>query len=391
VRDQLCRGLAIRVATDGGKTWDLAFRLKGGKVKRPSLGNFDDVDLEQARNRANALTSAARQGRDLQAHGEFTVDGLVTRYVGGEAKGLRTVQNIERTLRRVLAPIASKDAASAKRRDFAAIFDDIAFVQGHERAAARARQMTRSMYRWAIERGHVDHDPTQGTPRYTQGTPRERVLSPDEIKTFWHWLPTVGFAPSIVDIVRLEICIGARSGEICGMRRKEFVEGDDGVWLWKLPAKRAKNKKERVTPILGLAREILAPRLDETDADKLLFLSSTGIEIDSALLAQHLRHRWNRFPIAHSVTHDLRRTLATEMAKMGISLETISLTVGHVADERATRTLIKHYLFDEMIGRKTNALRAWDERLRQILAGAPLTGSNVTSLFPVDDVRLQSS
>jgi hypothetical protein len=33
---------------------------------------------------------------------------------------------------------------------------------------------------------------------------------------------TAGFAPSIVDIARLEICMGARSGEIAGMRGKEF-------------------------------------------------------------------------------------------------------------------------------------------------------------------------
>jgi site-specific recombinase XerD len=102
-----------------------------------------------------------------------------------------------------LAPLASKSAASVHRRDLARLFDDIAVFHGHERAAAKARQMIGSMYRWAIERGHVDANPVEGTPRYTQGEPRERVLSPDEIKTLWDWLPTAGFAPSIVDIARL--------------------------------------------------------------------------------------------------------------------------------------------------------------------------------------------
>src|ERR1700722_19016355 len=65
--DLRAKGLALRVATDGGKTWDLAYRIKGKGVRRLSLGRYNDVGLEQARRRANELTSAARQRRDLVA------------------------------------------------------------------------------------------------------------------------------------------------------------------------------------------------------------------------------------------------------------------------------------------------------------------------------------
>jgi integrase len=393
VPDQLCRGLAIRVAVSGAKTWDCAYRVaKGGPQRCLSLGNFEDVTLEQARTRAFELTSAARQGRDLiteesQTRDELTVGKLIDSYLVGKVRNrLRSAVEIERTIRRVLAPLASKSAASVQRRDMARLFDDIAVFQGHERAAAKARQMIGSMYRWAIERGHVDANPVEGTPRYTQGEPRERVLSPDEIKTLWDWLPTAGFAPSIVDIARLEICTGARSGEIAGMRVKEFNWSGE-TWLCALPEERAKNTKERVTPIVGLAREIIAGRL--ANADDLLFLSSTGIEIGSNLLASHLRHRWNRFPVAHFTSHDLRRTVASQMAAMGIPLETIALTVGHAAGGKATRTLVKHYVFDEMLDRKRRALKAWDQRLRSILVGA--SDSNVAPLHKlVDNFRRQS-
>jgi integrase len=393
VPDQLCRGLAIRVAVSGAKTWDCAYRVaKGGPQRRLSLGNFEDVTLEQARARAFELTSAARQGRDLiaeesQAHDELTVADLIDRYIPGSVTGrLRSAAEIERTLRRVLAPVAPKSAAGVQRRDLARLFDDIAIFQRHERAAGKARQMIGKMYRWAIERGLVDANPVEGTPRYTQGEPRERVLSPDEIKTLWDWLPMAGFAPSLVDIARLEICTGARSGEIAGMRVEEFnLRGE--TWLWTLPSERAKNTKERVTPIVGMAREILAPHL--AGVDGLLFLSSTGIEINSNLLASHLYQRQSRFPVAHFTSHDLRRTVASQMASMGIPLETIALTVGHAAGEKATRTLIKHYVFDEMLDRKKHALEAWDQRLRLILAGASAS-SNVTPLRPVDNFRRHS-
>src|SRR6516225_11575967 len=66
VPDQRCKGLAVRVAPSGVKTWDLAYRIRGtGKMRRLSLGRTTDVSLEQARERANALTGAARVGRDL--------------------------------------------------------------------------------------------------------------------------------------------------------------------------------------------------------------------------------------------------------------------------------------------------------------------------------------
>jgi hypothetical protein len=56
----------VRVAPSGVKTWDLAYRIRGmAKLRRLSLGRTTDVGLEQACERANELTSAARGGRDL--------------------------------------------------------------------------------------------------------------------------------------------------------------------------------------------------------------------------------------------------------------------------------------------------------------------------------------
>src|SRR5258707_15028924 len=67
VPDLRCTGLAIRVAVSGLKTWGVAYRIKGDpKVRRRSLGRFPDVSLDEARQRADALTRAARAGRDLE-------------------------------------------------------------------------------------------------------------------------------------------------------------------------------------------------------------------------------------------------------------------------------------------------------------------------------------
>jgi hypothetical protein len=103
VSDQRCKGLAVRVAPSGVKTWDLAFRIRGmGKMRRLSLGRTTDVSLEQARERANALTTAARSGRDLigeedgarqAAASRITVEKLIDLYVRRRVFGrLRTAK-----------------------------------------------------------------------------------------------------------------------------------------------------------------------------------------------------------------------------------------------------------------------------------------------------------
>ena len=43
VPDMRCKGLSIRVATNGRKTWSVAFRIKGAGVRRVSLGRCEDI------------------------------------------------------------------------------------------------------------------------------------------------------------------------------------------------------------------------------------------------------------------------------------------------------------------------------------------------------------
>ena len=67
-------------------------------------------------------------------------------------------------------------------------------------------------------------------------------------------------------------------------------------------------------------------------------------------------------------THDLRRTAATRMAEMGINPHTISLILNHVSASKSTITakVYVQYSFDR---EKREALNAWGERLRRIVAG----------------------
>jgi hypothetical protein len=268
VPDQRCKGLAVRVAPSGMKTWDLAYRIRGtGKMRRLSLGRTTDVGLEQARDRANELTSAARGGRDLVAEEDetrdaaasrITVGSLIDLYLRRRVIGrLRTAKEIESRLRRTLAPMLQRCAAEICRRDIRELLDAIV-DQGLAREAEKRRQTVGAMFRWALSQDIVEADPTAGLKAYDPGTPRDRVLTVEEVETLWKWLDSDALSLDAADILKLELLTGARCGEISGLRADEI---DRHKWTWTLPAARSKNGRQRVTPIVGLAREMLEQRL----------------------------------------------------------------------------------------------------------------------------------
>jgi integrase len=379
VSEQRCIGLAVRVAPSGVKTWDLAYRIRGsGKVRRVSLGRVGDVSLERARERANELTSAARTGRDLIADEEesrvaaasrVTIERLIELYVRRRVIGrLRTAKEIERRLRRALISILQRYADDIRRRDIRELLDAVADA-GIEREAEKRRQTIGAMFRWALSQDIVETDATAGLRAYDPGTPRNRVLSTEEIETLWKWLDSGAIPSDPADIMKLELLTGARCGEISGICAVE-INRDDSTWT--LPAARSKNKRPRVTPLIGVARQIIEGRLSNIQVGP-LFTAETGTILTAAHVGHCLWARRDRLPIDKFTTHDLRRTVATMLAEMGVALDLVAAVVGHEAGGKETRTLVRHYVRTDLIERKVHVLRAWDERLQDIVAGREAT------------------
>jgi hypothetical protein len=199
-----CKGLALRVAVDGGKTWNLAYRIKGAGVRRLSLGRYEDVGLEAARLRAHEVTSAARRGIDLIADEaakrdehdrSLTVERLIGEYMRRRVTArLRTASDSERRLKRALEPILGQKATDIRRRDLRQLFDATA-DQGFLREAEKRRATVSAMFRWAQRQDIVDVNPADGLTPYDRGTPRERTLDESEIRKLWSWLESGDMYP----------------------------------------------------------------------------------------------------------------------------------------------------------------------------------------------------
>lgn len=385
IPDARCVGLAVRVAPSGVISFDLAYRIAKSKTfRRLSLGKFPDISLEDARDRANELTRAARAGRDLLAEqaatrlaadNRITVRTLIAEYMARSVAGrLRSAHEIDGRLRRTLVSIIDRPADELRRRDLRRLLESTVDA-GHPREAEQRRICLNDLFRWALAQDYIETNPMAGLTTFGRSPPRKRVLTPPEIEALWRWLDGDAMPVDAADVLRIQLCLGARCTEVGGMRVEEFNTKE---WLWTLPAERSKNKKERVTPIVGMAREILSKRIRQISCGH-LFMTDTGQWLNSMHIGHFLLNR--RVPIEKFGSHDLRRTAATQMAEaLGISLDTIARVIGHTAGGASTRTLVAHYVSSEFIAEKTNALLAWDARLRAIIAGAASPAQNVFTL-----------
>ena len=113
---------------------------------------------------------------------------------------------------------------------------------------------------------------------------------------------------------------------------------------------------------------LIEARLSGVEAGP-LFTAETGAVMTSAHVGHYLWARDDKLPITKFTTHDLRRTVATMLAEMGVALDLVAAVVGHEAGAKETRTLVRHYIRTDLIERKLNALRSWDERLQNIVSG----------------------
>jgi integrase len=347
------------------------------------LGPFPAIGLESARLRATALVRAAQAGRDLiqeeadaaaDAAARITVDKLRAEYIQRACINLRTKHEIDLRLKRALKTLEDLPADEIHRRDLRKLLVATA-DRGVPREAEKQRQSIHAMFRWAVSEDLVEANPVVGLKPFSPGKPRERVLSPEEIRTLWEWIAISDLTVDMRDSLRLQLCLGARIGEVAGIHAEEINREN---WTWTLPAHRSKNKKPRGTPLVGIARSILEARLKQTGSGP-LFVNATGAVLRSNDVGAAIITRRKKIPIQHFVSHDLRRTVATQLAELGTPFDLIGAILGHETGNANVRVLSRHYLRTDLIDRKRNAMIVWDDRLSDIIAGRA-TGNTIVSV-----------
>ena len=219
------------------------------------------------------------------------------------------------------------------RSDVAALLGRIAKDNGPF-ASNRARAALSAFFSWAIGEGLADATPVLGTNKATEEISRDRVLGDDELAAIWNEAGDGDYGA----IVRLLVLTGQRREEGGGMLWSEI---DLDKRVWRIGAERTKNGLAHDVPLSSSAVEILEKR---ERADRLLvFGSRTGpfqgwsnakSALDKRVLARA------RADGAHGVLkpwrlHDIRRTVATRMADLGVQPHVIEAVLNHISGHKA--------------------------------------------------------
>src|SRR5262249_28510943 len=195
--------------------------------------------------------------------------------------------------------------------------------------AAAARRAVSAFFRWTMEEGWASANPVVGTRKPAGPQPRDRVLSDNELAAIWNACGDDDHGR----IVRLLVLLGSRRSEIGGMRRGEF-ELNAGTWT--LPAERSKNHRAHTLTLPPTALKIVhaASDLGCGDRDHLFGARAacgfTAWAHSKAALDQRLTGAAKPWRL-----HDIRRSVATKMADIGIEPHVIEAVLNHFSGHRA--------------------------------------------------------
>jgi len=238
-------------------------------------------------------------------------------------------------------PIDQIDRATAHE-----LLDDIAMESGAG-AAREVRKHVTKFFNWAVDRGLLVASPVAGMRRPELGyAPRERVLTMDELKAIWAAADKMGypFGP----MVRLLILTAQRRAEIANLERGWLLKGQQA---FEVPASHYKTDRPQVVPLSAPALAIVEA-LPQTSGDFLLSTTAGKVPVSGFSKAKARIDKLSK--VEGWTLHDLRRSAATHMARLGIPQEHIERVLGH-AIERVAGTNNRYSYLDE----KRAALDLW--------------------------------
>jgi integrase len=379
IPDGKVQGLYLIVQPSGAKSWALRYRVHGTSRKL-TLGAYPDLGIGAARKKAEKArgelagdkdpAAEKRQARlDAKEKAEAqTLESLIEDWEKLHLKNRRPNYRTAATstLKRVFAKHLKRAAETLDHAAVTRTLDELA-KNGRDQMAAMAARYGSAMYGWAMKRRTLAVNPFGALP-VAPIVKRERVLSDDELRAIWK---AAEDKESFNSIVRMLILTGQRRDEVAGMCWGEL---SDDLSTWTIPGSRAKKGNANVVPLSPSAQEIL--RAAKRIAGTALVFPGRGRKQVSG---------WSKLKVvldkdsgaADWRLHDLRRTVATNLERLGVALPVTEAVLNHVSGSKAG--LVGIYQRHEYAKEKRAALDAWASRLEAIVT-ADGEASNVVEL-----------
>lgn len=383
-------GLRVRSSSTGRKVFFYRYRSQDEALREIILGDVGPLTLAKARDAAQKKRLERQQGKDPQLEKRkareeamrereaerqraYTVGDLVEEYIEEALSKQKRGADSARLLRRdVIALFGSKPAIELTRRE---LQDELIrpTLLKHPRKATQLLSRIRCAYVHAVEQGRLPDSfssPTLGIKGASQ-VRRKRALTDAELATFLKWLPHSPYSRVVRESLKLVLLTGCRSGEVIAARWND-IDLERAVWT----LRETKNGEPHDVMLPQQAVELLKYRkgLDKTFVFPSRIPGQHVAQKALGLAQYTARHAESesgaRDPIEVPWTvHDLRRTVATGLAKLGCPRVVQDRILNHV--DSSVAAIYDRHTYDV-------EARAWLQKWADYLEA--LTASNVVPL-----------
>lgn len=351
--------VAVAKAAEGGLLVEKAAKMLADFERRGVLDFVAEAEPEAVA----ALRDAAGTPNKVRTLlGEYAKRHLFKLRSGAEVKRRLEVE--------VLPQWGDRDVREITRRDVRDLLDAVADT-GHLTKANRLRLHMSGFFAWCVDREVIEANPVAGVKAPAKEVRRDRVLSEAEIRWFWQACEAVGqpWGP----FAKVLLLTGQRRGEVLGMTAGEITGNE-----WHLTAARTKNARPHVVQLSEPVRDLLTEVKAKGPAR--LYFTTTGETPLSGLHKGHARlaaameavaekEHGEPVQIPRWTWHDLRRTAATRMAKLGTPAEVVEAALNHVSGKVAgVAGVYNHHSYDD---EKRAALDAWGRYVLALVEGRP--------------------
>jgi len=353
------RGFYIRVYPTGSKAFYYIYR-SGGKLKPVKIGDYPAMKLKDARKRHQQMMEMRDRGLDpsveVMAENKGTFGELAKEYLKRHAsknkesyrKGNEQILNKD-----VLPYWKDRPAGHIRRTDAITLVNRVLDRDAH-RQANKTLSCIRKIFNFGLSVAWpgLEYNPCARMVPPGKEKRTERYLSDDEIRAFWRHFDKTGVKKQTADCLKFILATGMRPGEALFLKPEEI----EGNWV-QIHADRMKNNRPHRAYLNDIAKGLIDENLPVP------FPFPTTVSGLSQMLRRQFESDIHPLQIPSFTPKDLRRTVATNLGKLGYKNADIGKLLSHT--DSSVTSVYNLYEYDEL---KQEMAEAWGERLAEILS-----------------------
>jgi integrase len=334
------KGLYLLVSP-AGKYWRFNYRYLG-KQKTLAVGVYPDTSLEDARGRrdeARALLAkdidpslmkrATKQAKQHANENTFQAIALEWHVKQSTTWAESTAHNIKRCLEADIFPwLGNRPIMAITAPELLAVLRKIESRGAHEKAQ-RTREYVGRVFRYAIQTGRAERDPSGDLRGALTPVKAKHHASITDPKAIGELLRAInGFQGHFVTKCALQLAplVFVRPGEL---RHAEWNEIDFDKKEWRIPAHKMKMREQHIVPLSNQAIEILQAIQPLTGSGKYVFPSvrSTNRPMSENTINAALRRMG--YDKDEMTGHGFRSMASTLLHEHGWAHEVIERQLAH--------------------------------------------------------------